>query len=211
MFAWLCPYSIQSPLMIKLRLVNGPYDTPYSERLSKLDRCYCWIAGVVRRSVGSVLTAAVVIYCLGGSAVAEEAWIGTVKTVQGTAFIIRNAVRIEAIVGNDIHRFDQLQTGPDGALGVTLRDGTLLALGHEAMFTVDEFAFLPENKKLSFIGRLLQGSLVYASGAIARLAPQRVRIESPLGTVGVRGTRFALRVPRNASGSKSSWKSEPTR
>lgn len=42
--------------------------------------------------------------------------------------------------------------------------------------------------------------MVYISGRIAALMPQAVEIRTVNGTIGVRGTRFAARVPRQEQG-----------
>jgi hypothetical protein len=41
---------------------------------------------------------------------------------------------------------------------------------------------------------MAQGTLQYISGLIAKLAPAAISIETPTGTIAVRGTRFLLRV-----------------
>ena len=121
--------------------------------------------------------------------------IGVVKTVAGTAFVDRQGVSLTPQAGLRIELGDRLRTGADGALGVTLRDGTLIALGSDTQFVVEKFAFKPQSGLLGFIGRLLRGDAVYTSGEIGRLAPGSVEFHVPGGVVGVRGTRFAARAP----------------
>jgi len=36
--------------------------------------------------------------------------------------------------------------------------------------------------------------MAYLSGLIGKLAPDKARFESPTATIGIRGTRFAVRV-----------------
>jgi hypothetical protein len=42
--------------------------------------------------------------------------------------------------------------------------------------------------------RLSSGTMAYLSGLIGKLAPESVRFETPVATIGIRGTRFAMKV-----------------
>jgi hypothetical protein len=44
---------------------------------------------------------------------------------------------------------------------------------------------------------MVQGTAVYISGIIAKLSPQSVRFETPNATIGIRGTRFLVKVDEN--------------
>src|SRR6516165_1899754 len=43
--------------------------------------------------------------------------------------------------------------------------------------------------------KMVRGVAAYVSGKIAQLSPDAVRVETPVATVGVRGTRFVAKVP----------------
>lgn len=156
------------------------------------------LEGRRRRLGGRALAACLVIGCLAAAPTRSQetdTTVGVVKTVAGTAFIDRQGASLKPQPGLRIELGDRLRTGADGALGVTLRDGTLIALGTETQFVVEKFAFKPQSGLLGFIGRLLRGDAVYTSGEIGRLAPESVEFHVPGGVVGVRGTRFAARAP----------------
>ncbi|WP_305046953.1 FecR family protein [Geoalkalibacter sp.] len=129
-----------------------------------------------------------------GSAQAAETAIGSINTVHGEAFILRADQRIAARVGERLHQGDRLRTGPASALGVVLRDDTLLSLGAHSEAEINEFLFEPHNGRLSLALRLLRGMASFVSGQIARLAPEAVKIETPVGMIGIRGTRFLVKV-----------------
>jgi len=42
--------------------------------------------------------------------------------------------------------------------------------------------------------RITKGSLAYLSGLIGKLSPESARFETPVATIGIRGTRFAVQV-----------------
>lgn len=130
-------------------------------------------------------------------AVADEASIGSVKTVAGSAHIVSGDSRRQAVVGAPVFLNDVLETGADGSLGVTLKDETMISVGPETEIHLDDFAFAPEQKKYSLVTRITRGTLFYVSGLIAKLSPKSAVVVTPSGTIGVRGTRFVVKVGTN--------------
>ena len=119
---------------------------------------------------------------------------GRIKTVTGTAFIVRNNVAIAAQAGQVVYEADALRTGPDGKIGVTLKDDTRLALGPGSEVRLERFAYAPGTPSLGMVLRFVRGVTAYVSGRLAKLAPDSVRLETPSAIVGVRGTTLAIRV-----------------
>ncbi len=130
----------------------------------------------------------------GTPAPAQQRAVGAVKSVQGAAFVQRGGVSVPAREGQLVTDTDVLLTGSDGRLAVILRDDTRLTLGPESEVRVDRFVYEPAQGNLSLLVRMVRGVVVYASGRIAKLAPDSVRFETPVASVGIRGTRFAARV-----------------
>jgi hypothetical protein len=143
---------------------------------------------------------ATVVLGLALSLLAASAWaadgdvIGSIKNLQGQASVVRGQQTLPAQVGMRLAKSDVLRTGPDGSLGVILRDDTLLSLGPNTEIALAEFAFSPHEGKLAFVVRMLRGTAAYLSGQIGRLAPASVRFETPVATIGIRGTSFAVKL-----------------
>ncbi len=123
--------------------------------------------------------------------------VGIVKRVRGEAVVQRGDATIPATEGLGLAEGDVLRTGADGALGVLLRDDTRLALGPASEVKIDRFAFAPTQGALALVLRMARGAASYVSGKIAKLAPDAVRIETPVASIGVRGTHFAARIEAN--------------
>lgn len=123
-----------------------------------------------------------------GSAAAQVA--GYVKTVSGQASIVTAGKQMAAQPGTPLSIGDVVRTGADASLGITLKDNTMLSFGPSTTFTLESFLFAPAQGGLQLGGSLGAGSLHYVSGAIARLKPEAVKIKTPTGIIGVRGTRF---------------------
>ncbi len=120
--------------------------------------------------------------------------IATVQKVSGTATVVREGRTISAQIGLDIHQNDMLRTGRDGAIGVVFNDDTLLSLGPESMLVIDEFVFAPRQGNFSIAVRMLKGTFAYFSGLISKLAPESAHIETPTSSIGIRGTKFVVKV-----------------
>ena len=119
---------------------------------------------------------------------------GHVKTVSGTATIVRDHGAAAAKAGDPIYATDTLRTGADGSVGVTLRDDTRVSLGPNSEVKVDRYVYSPGEGGLGMVLKFIRGVSVYVSGRMAKLAPDAVRLETPSGIVGVRGTTVAIRV-----------------
>lgn len=120
--------------------------------------------------------------------------IGQVKVAEGDAALLRGEQRIDAAPGIDVHEGDVIVTGGDGKMGVTFRDETLISVGPDTRIAVNEYVFEPAQGKLGFVAQMTQGTLQFISGVIAKLSPESVALRTPTGTIGVRGTRFLVKV-----------------
>jgi hypothetical protein len=84
-----------------------------------------------------------------------------------------------------------------GAIGITFRDNSVFSAGPNSQLAVEEFQFDSRKFKGSFLSRLKRGTLSVTSGDIARGSPEAMKIRTPHTVLGVRGTRFAIRVEGN--------------
>ncbi len=124
----------------------------------------------------------------------DERTIGVIRTSAGAAFVGRAGAELRGREGLALRESDVLRTGPDGSLGVILRDDTRLSLGPDSEVRIDRFAFAPSKGVLALVIRMARGAATYVSGKIATLSPGSARIETPVATLSTRGTAFAVRV-----------------
>lgn len=125
---------------------------------------------------------------------AEPESIGQIKTQAGEASIARADKVLAAKAGDLVYLNDTLATEGAASLGVTLNDGTTLSLGSASRMTLDDFVYDPAHDKAGMGIRFLKGTLAYVSGRIAAVAPQNVAVRTPVASIGIRGTRFVVRV-----------------
>lgn len=124
----------------------------------------------------------------------ESGAIGQVKVAEGDAALLRGEERIAAEPGTNVQEGDVIVTGGDGKMGITFQDETLISVGPNTRISVDEYAFEPAQGNLGFVARMSQGTMQFISGVITKLSPETVALRTPTGTIGVRGTRFVVKV-----------------
>jgi hypothetical protein len=125
--------------------------------------------------------------------------IGVVRTASGAATVTRGETTLPAIPGLKIMAGDTLGTGRDGSLGVILRDDSSLSIGPESRLVLRSFLFSPREGKFDLVARITRGTMAYLSGLIGMLAPEKARFETPTATIGIRGTRFAVKVEESSA------------
>ncbi len=128
------------------------------------------------------------------SAFAADKIVGSIKTAEGGAVVRRGSQTIPAREGMHLLVDDILQTSADGRLGAILQDGTGVGLGPNTELKIDSFVYEPADGKFGLLLRLARGVMAYFSGRIARLAPSSVRVETPVGVIGLRGTEMAVTI-----------------
>jgi hypothetical protein len=125
-----------------------------------------------------------------------EAPIGKVQMATGSATIEHATAVIlqanlvsgarQAKVGDFVYRNDIVQTGADGRLGLTFSDGTAFNISSNARMELNEFVYDPNGASNSSLFNLTKGSLTFVAGRVAKTGI--MKIETPVGTAGIRGT-----------------------
>jgi len=132
---------------------------------------------------------------MAGVSCAEEASpIAQVKKVTGEAVIVRSGERRPAGLGDLLLVKDVIETGPDGAIGITFVDNTVFSAGPNSQLALDEFQFDSSNFRGSMLADMRRGTLAAVSGDITRSSPGAMKVKTPTAVLGVRGTTFAIQV-----------------
>jgi hypothetical protein len=141
-----------------------------------------------------LMLSAAVFLCLTMVDAAAEEFAGLVKSVEGQAFLLRGSETEAVVPGMEIKMGDILKTGDEGAVGLIFSDDTVIAMGPRTELAVEDYLFEPVEGKLSFIAKILRGTISYLSGQIAKLSPESVKLVTPAATIGVRGTHVLIKV-----------------
>ncbi len=124
----------------------------------------------------------------------DETIVGYVKTTTPEAVLLTTQSSHIAQVGDPIALGTTIKTNANGSIGISLKDDTILSFGPDTDFQITEFVYQPEVDQLKLSMKLLNGTLQYISGIIAKLKPEAVSLNTPTGIIGVRGTHFVVKV-----------------
>ncbi len=147
----------------------------------------------VRNGAGATLGALLLGLALAAPAAAGTP-IGQVKTVSGEAFVVRDGARSPAKLGDMVFEKDTVETGPDGAIGITFSDNTMFSTGPNSAVSLAEYSFDSSNFRGAMLAEMRKGTLAVTSGDIPRASPGAMKIRTPTAILGVRGTTFAVAV-----------------
>jgi hypothetical protein len=91
-----------------------------------------------------------------------------------------------AKVGDLVYQADVVRTGADGRVSINFTDGTSFNLSNNANMTLNEFVYDPNGKSNSTLFNLSKGTFTFVAGKIAKTGD--MKIETPVATMGIRGT-----------------------
>jgi hypothetical protein len=141
-----------------------------------------------------IITPLMLLFLASSALTAESQVVGVIKTIKGNASVIRNQQTIPAVIGTKLYINDALQTSQDSSLGLIFRDDSILTMGPNSRVVIDQFLFAPVEGKLGFLIKIMRGTITYLSGVIGRLSPATAKFDTPVATIGIRGTHFAASV-----------------
>ena len=120
----------------------------------------------------------------------DQAVIGKVTRLQGSASELRGTAAQSLEAGSLIHAGAVVETGAESRLEVVFIDASQLTMGGDARIQMDELVYSTFNPDASGLQafEVLAGTFRFLSGAVGRNDPQSVRISTPVATIGIRGT-----------------------
>lgn len=126
------------------------------------------------------------------STASDETPVGTAGEITGNATIMRADGTTETLrPGMPIYEGDVIETDAQGAVNVVFIDETSFAISNNAKLAIDEYVFDPATGGGESNFSVLRGMFVFVSGLIGREDPDDVKIETPIGSIGIRGTTIA--------------------
>lgn len=120
--------------------------------------------------------------------------IAVIEQTRGTVEVTRDGSRETVKKGFGLSEKDVVHTADKSAAGLKFSDGALVALGAGTDFALDSYDYDKAADRGSFESSIRRGSLSVRSGRIAKKGRDRMRIRTPATILGVRGTRFMVKV-----------------
>lgn len=119
--------------------------------------------------------------------------VGVVAENEGSVVAVdRRKVSRKLNKGDPVFLGDKVITGEDGYVRLKMVDEAVLDLRCFSIMVIEEYAL--NNTSRRSILNLLQGSLRKVTGQIGKLTEDVYELKTPVASVGVRGTEYALRV-----------------
>jgi trimeric autotransporter adhesin len=143
-----------------------------------------------RRTILAWTAAAGAVTLLPSSRAEDDGAVGAVNDIVNFAWGTPPGEAREEIEHEDPTYMQELvETGPDSALLIVFADGSKLTLGENSECVIDEFVYDPGANTGTQAIKLTKGAFRYVSGALPK---DKVKIETPPATLGIRGTELVI-------------------
>lgn len=118
--------------------------------------------------------------------------IGRIQSAVGEAFVIRvDGTREEIEIDTILFAGDVIET-VDGAIGAILADETTFSMAEQGRMVLDSLVYDPGIEEGSLSVAVLKGAFTFVSGLASRTDPEAMTIQTPVATIGIRGTQLGL-------------------
>jgi len=126
---------------------------------------------------------------LAPSVFAAEDEIGINSAVKGDV-TIRSGTQAakQALIKAPIFLGDEVNSSRLSTLQVLLKDQTVFTVGPDCVLTIDKFVYDPDGDNNSLSASVRKGMFRFMSGNISKASSQNVSIDTPVASMGVRGT-----------------------
>ncbi len=117
--------------------------------------------------------------------------IGVSAAVRGNVELIQQGqTPRKASSGIPVYFEEQIISGVDSGMQLMLLDKTTFTVGPDSQIVIDEMVYDPSGDNSSLAVSVAQGAFRYLSGEIGKRNPQNVTINTPNGSIGIRGTNL---------------------
>ena len=113
-------------------------------------------------------------------------------TGTGNATLKINGETIELSLDSPVFKGATLTTGPDSHIEVRFIDDTMLSQSEKTEISIDNYVYDQPDSAPALLLKLSEGTLRSITGKIAEENPESFQLESPLASIGIRGTDFTF-------------------
>lgn len=125
---------------------------------------------------------------------------GHATPVAGTAYIERGGERLPLVSQQEVRSGDSLVTSAQSNAQLNMADGAVFALEGNTTLRVDQY--VPQQNEQDTAARsfysLLRGGFRTVTGLIGKLGGQRYKVDTPMATIGVKGTEYLAVICRKS-------------
>ncbi|MEF2145946.1 MAG: FecR domain-containing protein [Desulfovibrionaceae bacterium] len=115
--------------------------------------------------------------------------VGKVQSYKGVAAAVSDGKKRTLSLNDDLFSNDLIVTGSNSFLQVMFEDGTVLALDEYSEILLRDVVYSPGAAgRAGFNIDMIAGTCRFVTGQITKHNPEKFKVGSPLGTIGIRGT-----------------------
>ena len=122
---------------------------------------------------------------------------GAVSIEHSGAVVVQASTSSQVKVGDLVYLGDVVQTGADGKIGINFSDGSSFNLSSNARMDLNEFVYDPNGKSNSTLFNLSKGTFTFVAGNVAKSGD--MKIDTPVATMGIRGTTPHVEISDNGT------------
>ncbi|MGD9740703.1 MAG: FecR domain-containing protein [Bauldia sp.] len=141
--------------------------------------------------LGAIIAGAVAALAIGASAATAQNAIGTAVGVTPAATGELGGNRVTLINGNDLYQGQIIATDTGGEVQIIFVDDTRMVVGPNSILQIETYLLRNANTLENFTANALGGTFRFITGTSPHEA---YTINTPTGTIGVRGTAFDFNV-----------------
>lgn len=120
---------------------------------------------------------------------ADSEKIGVVQSIKGTAVAVAEGQKRVLKSTDPVFEKDLLAVGADGFLQIMFKDGTVLAMRDNSELQLEQFKYEIGESDDSIVDlNMISGGLRFLTGKAVKGNPEGFKVDTPLGTIGIRGT-----------------------
>ncbi|OUS27676.1 hypothetical protein A9Q99_14665 [Gammaproteobacteria bacterium 45_16_T64] len=120
----------------------------------------------------------------------QPAVIGQVVFLRGEVQVLRADAPVIVKRRDRLFEGDHVSTGKGSRFSAKLLDGSVLTLGESSDLAIKEYQFDAVSSRGSALFRVTKGAFRVLTGEIQQMSQHRYQVETPVATIGVRGTDF---------------------
>jgi VCBS repeat-containing protein len=123
--------------------------------------------------------------------------IGQVSSATGTVTVVHpDGSESTLNPGDPVYQGDHLTTSANGSVGITLADGTTFSMADHGDMTLDQMVYDPSTQQGNISLSVVEGVFTFVSGQVAKTDPDAMVLQTPVATIGIRGTQVGLNIGR---------------
>ena len=124
--------------------------------------------------------------------------VGTISALRGSVHVKRSDSVLKLHIGDKIFKKDSILTGKNAKAQLILKDHTVVTIGKNSVFEIDEYFFKQNDKTSKAKLRFKKGFFKTITGKIGKVARKNFKIKTHNATIGIRGTQIMSMVDPKA-------------